>query len=74
MKKIIKAWPAVLGAAAGYAYYATIGCVNGTCPITSNPWISAAYGAVIGALLIPRRPASSAVDTGSSQRPSKDEG
>ncbi len=42
-----------LGAIGGYAYYYFIGCVSGTCPITSNPWSSTAYGAVLGALLIP---------------------
>jgi hypothetical protein len=39
------------GAGAGFAYYYYIGCVTGTCPITSNPYISTAYGAAIGALL-----------------------
>ena len=43
--------PIVLGALGGYAYYYFIGCVSGTCPITSNPWSSTAYGAFIGALL-----------------------
>ena len=38
------------GAAGGYAYYYFIGCVSGTCPITSNPYISTAYGAVVGGL------------------------
>ncbi len=40
----------VLGGAAGYAYYRFVGCAGGTCPITSNPWISTGYGAVIGLL------------------------
>lgn len=39
-----------IGGALGYAYYAFIGCVSGSCPITSNPWISSAYGALVGAL------------------------
>lgn len=38
---------AVLGAVAGYAYYAQVGCVSGTCPITANPGPSALYGAVL---------------------------
>ena len=42
----------ILGAAAGYAYYYYIGCVSGTCAITSNPYISTGYGMIIGALLI----------------------
>ncbi|MDZ7290500.1 MAG: DUF6132 family protein [candidate division KSB1 bacterium] len=50
-----RALPIVLGATAGYAYYYFIGCASGTCPITSNPWISTAYGAVLGFLIIPRK-------------------
>lgn len=37
-----------LGAVAGFTYYATIGCSSGGCPITSNPWISTGWGALIG--------------------------
>ena len=44
--------PVFLGAIGGYAYYHYIGCVSGTCPITSNPFISTAYGAGVGALFI----------------------
>jgi hypothetical protein len=43
--------PIVLGALAGFAYYSFIGCTTGSCPITSNPWISTGYGALIGAVL-----------------------
>lgn len=42
---------AVVGAALGFAYYRLVGCASGGCPITSNPWISSSYGAVMGALL-----------------------
>jgi hypothetical protein len=42
---------AVVGAVAGFAYYRFVGCATGSCPITSNPWISTGYGAVLGALL-----------------------
>jgi hypothetical protein len=40
----------VLGSAAGYAYYRFIGCASGACPLTSNPYISTLYGALMGAL------------------------
>ena len=39
------------GAVGGYAYYRFIGCRTGACPLTSNPWISTLYGALIGALI-----------------------
>ena len=38
------------GAVGGFAYYYFIGCASGTCPITSNPYISTGYGALIGGL------------------------
>ena len=41
-----------LGAASGFAYYYFIGCASGTCVITSNPFISTAYGALLGFLLV----------------------
>ena len=36
------------GAVLGFGYYYYIGCASGTCAITSNPYISTAYGAMIG--------------------------
>ncbi len=39
------------GAAAGAAYSYFIGCRTGTCPITSNVWISSLYGAFVGGLV-----------------------
>lgn len=41
----------LLGAAAGYAWYRVVGCATGTCPITSNPYTSTLYGAMIGLML-----------------------
>ncbi len=39
------------GAVAGYLYWQFVGCVSGTCAITSSPVNSTLYGAVMGALL-----------------------
>ena len=41
----------LMGAISGYVYYRFAGCSTGTCPITSNPWISALWGAVLGNLI-----------------------
>ena len=41
----------VLGAIAGYGYYAQVGCASGTCAITSSPVNSTLYGAMMGGLL-----------------------
>lgn len=42
---------AVVGAIAGYLYWFYIGCLTGTCAITSNPWRSTIYFAVLGVLI-----------------------
>ncbi len=42
---------AVVGGVVGYGIYKVIGCSSGACPITSNPFISTIYGAVMGVLV-----------------------
>ena len=37
-----------VGALLGFAYYYFIGCNSGSCAITSSPYNSTAYGALIG--------------------------
>ncbi|MBL7753667.1 MAG: hypothetical protein JNM44_04250 [Chitinophagaceae bacterium] len=41
----------ILGGVSGYLYYFYVGCASGTCAITSRPFNSTAYGAVMGWLL-----------------------
>jgi len=48
---LIKIVWTLAGGILGFAYYKFIGCTNGTCPITSNPYISTLYGLFIGAML-----------------------
>jgi phage shock protein E len=40
------------GAIAGYVYYCTVGCVTGSCSITSDPTNSTLYGAAMGGLFM----------------------
>jgi hypothetical protein len=49
LKKVL---PVIGGATLGYAYYYFIGCYSGTCPITSNPYISTFYGGLIALILV----------------------
>jgi uncharacterized membrane protein YedE/YeeE len=41
----------VVGAISGYLYYFYIGCVTGSCTITSKPFNSTLYGALMGGLV-----------------------
>ena len=55
MKKYWKTWlrPLIFtlgGAAAGLVYYHAFGCTTG-CPITSSPYLTTAYLALVGLLL-----------------------
>jgi len=51
-KHYLKFVGVLVGGASGFAYYYFVGCASGTCPITSNPFISVAYGALLGYLLL----------------------
>ncbi|MDZ7646231.1 MAG: DUF6132 family protein [Cytophagales bacterium] len=48
-------WPTlvgvIIGLGAGYVYWQQIGCVTGSCPITSHPLNSSLYGGLMGGLL-----------------------
>jgi predicted membrane metal-binding protein len=52
IKHLLKIIGLTVGAIGGYLYYYFIGCSSGTCPITSNPYISIVYGAIMGYLLL----------------------
>lgn len=41
----------VAGGGLGFAFYKFVGCSTGTCPLTSSPFTSTLYGAVVGALI-----------------------
>lgn len=41
----------IMGVFGGYGYYALIGCNTGGCAITSNPYMSMAWGGLLGYLL-----------------------
>jgi hypothetical protein len=51
-KNYLKIIGALLGGIGGYMYYHFVGCASGTCPITSNPYISVIYGGFMGYLLL----------------------
>lgn len=40
----------LVGLIAGYAYYHYVGCMSGTCAITSKPLNSTLYGGLMGGL------------------------
>jgi len=41
----------LVGGFLGFLYYKKVGCPSGTCPITSNRYISTIYGAILGLLV-----------------------
>lgn len=49
-KNILYIIGALVGAAAGFMYWKYVGCVSGTCKITSSPVNSTIYFALMGSL------------------------
>jgi phage shock protein E len=57
MKRIFRTYrksiiASLLGAVAGYLYYAFVGCTSGGCMISSNPFVSTLYGAMMGLVAV----------------------
>ena len=50
-KNLLSIIGSIIGGIAGYIYYKQVGCSNGTCMISSNPYISTIYFAVLGGFL-----------------------
>ena len=42
---------AIIGGVLGFLYYKKAGCPSGSCPITSSPYSSTIYGAVMGLMI-----------------------
>lgn len=42
----------ILGGLGGFLYYWFVGCKTGSCAITSNPWLSVAWGGAFGYLFV----------------------
>lgn len=41
-----------IGGLAGFSYYYFVGCASGTCTITSSPYMSTFWGAMMGFFLV----------------------
>ncbi|MFM7726051.1 MAG: hypothetical protein ACKO7B_05085 [Flavobacteriales bacterium] len=57
MKRIFRTYrksiiASFLGAVAGYLYYSLVGCATGGCMISSNPFVSTLYGAMMGLVAV----------------------
>ena len=57
MKILLYILTVFIGVAIGWLYYRFVGCRGGACPLTSNPWSSMIFGAILGySLLSPMIP------------------
>jgi len=45
----------LLGGTGGFLYFYFVGCANGSCGITSNPYSSIVFGSVLGLFLTNRK-------------------
>lgn len=59
IKEFLKSWifwkPAlavIIGGIAGFSYYYFVGCASGSCGITSSPYMSTIWGALLGLFLV----------------------
>ncbi len=50
-KMITRIVSVVIGGILGFAYYKFVGCRSGSCPLTSNPYISTIWGSLIGFMI-----------------------
>lgn len=72
LKHWLKIAGVTVGALAGYLYYYYVGCVSGTCPITSNPYRMLIYGALLGYLFFdmfsPKSSSKEVIETSDNQK------
>jgi len=50
---MIRILSVIAGGILGWLYHYFVGCMSGSCPITSNPYISIIFGAAFFGLLLP---------------------
>jgi hypothetical protein len=53
---MVKLGAAAIGGVLGFAYYKFVGCSTGACPLTSSPYTSTLYGALVGWLMVADKP------------------